>query len=108
MTFTAELCHDDRTAVLTLTGDLDTPSALVFQDEMQRAINGQPDRLVLDLTALRHLTSAAVRVLVVARQKLADEVPIILVGMQAGVETTLRLIGIDRSLVFSDERPGDR
>jgi len=108
MTFTAELCHDDRTAVLTLTGDLDTPSALVFQDEMQRAINGQPDRLVLDLTALRHLTSAAVRVLVVARQKLADEVPIILVGTQAGVETTLRLIGIDRSLVFSDERPGDR
>ena len=105
MTFTAELCHDDRTAVLTLTGDLDTPSALVFQDEMQRAINGQPDRLVLDLTALRHLTSAAVRVLVVARQKLADEVPIILVGMQAGVETTLRLIGIDRSLVFSDQRP---
>jgi anti-anti-sigma factor len=105
MTFTAELCHDDRTAVLTLTGDLDTPSALVFQDEMQRAINGQPDRLVLDLTALRHLTSAAVRVLVVARQKLADEVPIILVGVQAGVETTLRLIGIDRSLVFSDQRP---
>jgi anti-anti-sigma factor len=108
MTFTAELCHDDRTAVLTLTGDLDTPSAYVFQDEMQRAITGRPDRLVLDLTALRHLTSAAVRVLVVARQKLADEVPIILVGAQAGVERTIRLIGIDRSLVFADQRPGDR
>jgi|tagenome__1003787_1003787.scaffolds.fasta_scaffold20986372_4 anti-anti-sigma factor len=108
MTFTADLCHEDRTAVLTLTGDLDTPSAQVFQDQMQRAINGQPDRLVLDLTALRHLTSAAVRVLVVARQKLADEVPIILVGAQTGVERTIRLIGIDRSLVFSDARPGDR
>ncbi len=108
MTFTAELCHEDRTAVLTLTGDCDTPSAYVFQDEMHRAIARQPDRLVLELTALRHLTSAAVRVLVVARQKLADDVPIVLVGARGSVERTIRLVGLDRSLVFADELSGDR
>jgi anti-anti-sigma factor len=106
MSFTASLSRNGGTAVITLEGELDTQTAPLFRDEVERAAEGDVDQLVLDMTKLSYLSSAGLRGLVFARQKMADAVRIVLVGVNDSVEQTIRLVGFHRSVVFSDEIPG--
>src|SRR5689334_8427293 len=105
MAFNASLRRNGGTALITLEGDLDTQTAPVFQGEVERAADGGLEQLVLDMTNLNYLSSAGLRGLVFARQKMADEVQIVLVGVNESVEQTIRLVGFHQSVIFSDIIP---
>ena len=60
----------------------------------------------IDLTNLDYLSSAGLRVLVFARQKMAESVALVLVGAGERVAETIRLTGFDQSVSFSDGIPG--
>lgn len=107
MTFTAAAQRNGRTALFTLAGDLDAISAPEFQAEVVAATAGELDQLVLDMTNLTYLSSAGVRSLVFCRQKLADDVRIVVVRPNDSVEQTIRLVGFHHSVVFSDQVPED-
>ena len=105
MSFTAISSRNGRVTLITLTGELDSLTAGVFRDEVERAAEAELDTLVLDMTELSYLSSAGLRGLVFARQKMADEVQIVLVGANDAVEQTIRLVGFHQSVVFSDRVP---
>jgi anti-anti-sigma factor len=105
MTFTASLSTHGRTALLTLEGDLDASTAATFREEVSRAAEGDVDQLVLEMSKLNYLSSAGLRGLVFARQKLAENVRIVLVQANDSIAETIRLVGFDRSVVFSDHIP---
>jgi anti-anti-sigma factor len=105
MAFNASLRRNGGTAVITLEGELNTQTAPVFQDEVEHAATGDVEQLVLDMTRLSYLSSAGLRGLVFARQKMADDVQIVLVGVNESVEQTIRLVGFHQSVVFSDSIP---
>ena len=105
MSFNATSTRTGTTALITLEGELDALTAPAFREELDRAAEGQVDRLVLDMRNLSYLSSAGLRGLVFARQKMADDVKIILVGVNDEVEQTIRLVGFHRSVVFSDRIP---
>jgi anti-anti-sigma factor len=105
MSFTASSSRNGGTALITLEGELDALTAPAFQVEIDQAAEGEVDRLVLDMTSLTYLSSAGLRALVFARQKMADDVKIVLVSVSAEVEQTIRLVGFHRSVIFSDQIP---
>lgn len=105
MSFTANLSQVGRTAVVTLTGELDTLTAPAFLAEIERAAGTNPDRLVLDMSRLKYLSSAGLRGLVFARQKMADEVRIVLVNANESVQRTIMLVGFQYSVEFADRLP---
>jgi anti-anti-sigma factor len=105
MPFTATSSRNGGTALITLEGELDALTAPEFQLEVDRAAEGEVDRLVLDMTSLTYLSSAGLRALVFARQKMADDVKIVLVSVSEEVEQTIRLVGFHRSVIFSDQIP---
>jgi len=105
MSFTATSSRNGRVTVITLAGELDSLTATVLRDEVTRAAKGELDKLVLDMTELTYLSSAGLRGLVFARQKMADDVQIVLVGANDSVEQTIRLVGFHQSVVFSDRVP---
>lgn len=105
MTFNAAVRRTGRTALFTLAGDLDANAAPEFQADVVSATGGDVDQLVLDMTDLAYLSSAGLRSLVFCRQKLADDVEIVVVRPNDSVEQTIRLVGFHRSVVFSDEIP---
>ena len=105
MPFTASSSRNGGTALITLEGELDALTAPAFQVEIDQAAEGEVDRLVLDMTSLTYLSSAGLRALVFARQKMADDVKIVLVSVSAEVEQTIRLVGFHRSVIFSDQIP---
>lgn len=105
MTFTATPRRNDRTALITLTGELDAQTAAAFQAEVAAVTEGELDQLVLDMTDLTYLSSAGLRSLVFCRQKLADEVRIVVVKPRESVEQTIRMVGFHHSVIFSDQLP---
>jgi anti-anti-sigma factor len=105
MSFTAISSRNGGVTLITLTGELDALTAWVFREEVERAAEAELDKLVLDMTELSYLSSAGLRGLVFARQKMADEVQIVLVGANNAVEQTIRLVGFHQSVVFSDRLP---
>lgn len=107
MTFAATLRRTGRTSVITLSGELDAQTAPSFREQVVSATAGELDQLVLDLTDLAYLSSAGLRSLVFCRQKLADDVRLVVVRPQDSVEQTIRMVGFHHSVVFSDQVPED-
>jgi len=105
MPFAATSSRTGGTALIRLEGELDALTAPTFAQEVDRAAEGRVERLVLDMTDLTYLSSAGLRALVFARQKMADDVQIVLVSVSEEVEQTIRLVGFHQSVTFSDRVP---
>ncbi|SDC90496.1 STAS domain-containing protein [Actinokineospora iranica] len=102
MNFEAYLGFNGRTGTVYLTGELDATTAPVFRSLVEQAAERPLDRLVLDMTGLRALSSAGVRWLAFAQQKLPPTASIIVVGASAEVVATIRLAGFDQAITIAD------
>lgn len=105
MSFDAKLQLEDGTATIRLSGELDGTSAPRFNDLISEAASSQPSRLVLLAENLTYMSSAGIRCLVFANQKLPRKTEIVFVGAQPDVAETIRLTGFDRSITM--EEAGD-
>jgi anti-anti-sigma factor len=105
MAFTAALRASAGTVVLELEGDLDSTTAPGFRTKVEEATTMAVHQLVLDMKRLDYLSSAGLRVLVFARQKMGADTGLVLVGANQAVTETIRLTGFDHSVTFSDHAP---
>ena len=71
------------------------------------AASANVKKLVLDLSALEYMSSAGLRVLIYAKQKMGVGVDIILVGTQPMVQDTLEKTGFNRSVTMVDSATGN-
>jgi anti-anti-sigma factor len=102
MNFRAKAHDDDGVVTVRLTGDLDSRSAPVLNDLITEVTARPVRRLVLLLDELTYLSSAGLRCLVFAHQKLGRGVDIVLIGTRPEVAETIRMTGFDRSVVMQD------
>jgi len=105
MSFTAALNRQGTTAIIALEGDLDATTVAAFREKVEHATQEETTTLVLEMTKLAYISSAGLRGLVFARQKMAESVDVVLVGANADVEKTIRLVGFHHSVTFSDRIP---
>jgi anti-anti-sigma factor len=94
MTFTATTQIDDAIATITLTGELDASSVPIFRDQIDAVAKASPSR--------DFMSSAGLRVLVFAKQKLGTEVDIYLAAAQELIVETLEKTGFDQSIIIVD------
>ena len=59
--------------VIELSGDVGADDWQVLQDVIEEAMDGHEGRVVLEVSALKYLTSAAIGVLASAQRKLAEK-----------------------------------
>lgn len=102
MTFNATTIIADKTANITLVGELDAASASAFRTEVEKAAAANPEHLVLQMSGLKFMASAGLRVLIFAKQKMGANVDIYVVAPQEMVLETLQKTGFDRSVIIVD------
>lgn len=102
MTFDAHMSIEDGAATITLFGELDARSAPRFNDLVIDAAKHRLSRLVLLAENLTYMSSAGLRCLVFAHQRMPRGVKILLVGAQPDVAEAIRLTGFDRSIVMQE------
>ena len=72
-TFESEVQVSDGTASIMLTGKLDETVAATLERDLERALAGNPQRVVLRAERLESMSSAGARALLFLRQKLPFE-----------------------------------
>lgn len=106
MAFNALTTSNGDLTVIKLEGELDSVGAPLFHRAIEKAIGAGPmSQLVLDMTNLTYLSSAGLRGLVFARQKMRDDVSLVLAGATGPVEQTIRLVGFHHSVALADTVP---
>lgn len=102
MSFNAKMHVADDAATLRLVGELDRRAAPRLNELIIEAAGRQVKRLVLLMDELKYMSSAGLRCLVFAHQKMPRGVQIVLVGTRPEVAETIRLTGFDRSITMED------
>src|SRR4051812_43568078 len=102
MSFQAKSHTEDGVVTMRLVGDLDSRSAPTLNTLITEMAAQPVRRLVLLVDELAYLSSAGLRCLVFAHQKMGRGVDIVLVGARPEVAETIRMTGFDRSVIMQD------
>ncbi|GGV65091.1 anti-sigma factor antagonist [Streptomyces sp. NPDC059900] len=102
MAFDVRLRINDKVATIELKGELDASTAGEFHETVGKAAGAGAVELVIRAEQLGYLSSAGLRSLVFARQKMGDGVRIAVVGASEPVARTIRLAGFDHSIDLVD------
>lgn len=102
MSLYTKMENEDGVVTIRLVGEVDSRSAHRLNELIIEAASAQPSRLVLLAEELTYLSSAGLRCLVFAHQKMGPGVEIVLVGTQPDVAETIRMTGFDRSVIMQD------
>jgi anti-anti-sigma factor len=102
MGFHGKMHAEDGVVTIRLVGEADSRAAHRLNELIIEAVTLTPMRLVLLTEDLTYLSSAGLRSLVFAHQKMGREAEIVLVGVRPEVAETIRLTGFDRSIVMQE------
>ena len=94
---------EDGTAEISLFGELDASVANDFKAAVEKAAAEKPKKLVLVMKDLEFMSSAGLRVLVFAKQKMGANVDIYVIGAQETVRGTIEMTGFQHSVIMQDE-----
>jgi anti-anti-sigma factor len=94
---------NDGTAELSLYGELDASVANDFKAAVEKAAAEKPNKLVLNMKDLEFMSSAGLRVLVFAKQKMGSDVDIYVIAAQDAVRDTIEMTGFHHSVIMQDE-----
>lgn len=98
-----DLILDPDKAVIRLEGELDASATPGLQDKIEQAISANVHWLEFRAHKLTYMSSAGLRSLLFARQRVGEEGRITVVGAPEMVIQTIRLTGLDLSIEMSDE-----
>ncbi|ARV57812.1 anti-anti-sigma factor [Nostocales cyanobacterium HT-58-2] len=103
MAFNATLETNNNIAKIRLSGELDAMTAPLFKAAVDKAASQGAKHLVLFLNELEYMSSAGLRVLIFAKQKMGAQADIYIVAAQPTVIDTLEKTGFDQSVILVDE-----
>jgi anti-sigma B factor antagonist len=99
--FSVEAQSDGQECVVSVSGELDLAAASSLEAELDRVLQSEVTRIVLDLARLEFIDSTGLSVLVRAQQRAHDsgrELGLVNLGQQ--VERLLSLTGLSERLTF--------
>ena len=90
----ADRTHGDGTPVVSVAGEIDLFTAPEFRAHVQRALDQDGSRLIVDLSATTFVDSSSLGVLIGAHRRLGGA-PLVVVAADRSVLKTLRITGLD-------------
>ena len=104
-TFESEVQVTDGTASISVSGKLDETVAKTLERDLLRALENNPQRVVLNAQNLESMSSAGARALLFLRQKLPfEDAELVIVGAKPEIQEACRLVDSgENSFVFADE-----
>ncbi|BAT56898.1 anti-sigma-factor antagonist (plasmid) [Nostoc sp. NIES-3756] len=103
MDFNTNIEINNTIANIRLYGELDAATAPIFKIAVDKAASQGVECLVLHMKDLTYMSSAGLRILIFAKQKMGANVDIYVVGAQPTVISTLEKTGFDQSVILLDE-----
>jgi anti-sigma B factor antagonist len=94
--------RDAGAIIVRLTGELDLYNAEPIRAALLQAVAEQPERLVVDLSAVRFMDSSVLGALIEARSRLPESRAFLLAGPRLETSRALEISGLDRYFVIHE------
>jgi anti-sigma B factor antagonist len=98
----AGVVRNDGSVVVSLAGELDLYNAHEVREALLAACAEEPQRVVVDLSAVKFIDSTALGVLIEARTKLANRRGFLLAAPGLETKRALEISGLDRHFAVHD------
>jgi anti-sigma B factor antagonist len=98
----AGISHNNGSVVVSLAGELDLYNANEVREALLECAAEEPERLVVDLSAVKFIDSTALGVLVEARSRLANRRGFMLAAPGRETKRALEISGLDRHFSVHD------
>ena len=95
--------HKDGIAKIELSGRLDATNSPALQEELKKLIGQTVNRLVFYAKDLEYISSAGLRVIIFAKQKIGVDAQVFLIGAQEAVLNVIRMSGLENFMVIQDK-----
>ncbi len=92
----------DRLVKITVKGRLDTTSAPGLSEELKKLQGREIDRMVFFVDDLEYISSAGLRVIIFAKQKVGVNADIYFIGAQEPVLEVVKMTGLSNFLICKD------
>ena len=96
------LVQDNGTVKITLTGSLDAKNAPALAEDLKGLVGKDIKKIVFLVKDLEYISSAGLRVIIFAKQKIGEDTEVIMVGAQEGVLDVIKMSGLDNIMTFAD------
>ncbi len=97
-----EVARDGDAVVVRLAGELDLYNAHVVRETLFESASAQPERLVVDLSAVKFIDSTALGVLIEARTRLPNHGAFLLAAPGLETKRALSVSGLDRHFALHE------
>jgi anti-anti-sigma factor len=94
--------YKEGIAKIELIGRLDATNAPALQDELKKLIGQKVTDLVFLAKDLEYISSAGLRVIIFAKQKIGAAASVYFVGAQEGVLSVIKMSGLDTFMTIQD------
>ena len=92
----------DGVASVELAGRLDAANAPAFQEELKKLTGKEVKRIVFFAKDLEYISSAGLRTIIFAKQKLGMHAQVYLIQPQEAVAGVIKMSGLDNFLFIQD------
>ena len=92
----------DGVAKIELCGRLDAVNAPAFQEELKKLMDSAISSLVFYAKDLEYISSAGLRVIIFAKQKIGAHAQVYLIAAQEGVLNVVKMSGLDNFMFIQD------
>jgi anti-anti-sigma factor len=89
-------------AQINLGDRVDTTNAGDLTDSLQTLVGQDVSRIVFDATGLEYLSSAGLRAIVFAKQKIGQGLDVVLVGAKEEIADVIKMTGFDSFVTLQD------
>lgn len=94
---------DSNIGKITLVGELDASVAPLFRENVEKVVAAGATKLVLLMSGLSYMSSAGLRTLIFAKQKMGVNTDVFIIGAQPSILETLEMTGFDKSVILLNE-----
>jgi anti-anti-sigma factor len=92
----------DMIAKVELVGRLDANNAQGFQDELKKLSGQQLEKVVFFAKDLEYISSAGLRAIIFAKQKIGSHLNVYLIGANESVLSVIKMSGLDNFLFIQE------
>ncbi|MCM8826662.1 MAG: STAS domain-containing protein [Candidatus Omnitrophica bacterium] len=94
--------YENGVAKIELFGRLDATNASNLQEELKKIIDKKIERLVFFAKDLEYISSAGLRVIIFAKQKIGVNSKVYLISPQEVVLNVIKMSGLDNFMIIED------
>jgi len=103
--FNYNLSQKDDALKIQISGRLDAGSAPDLSENLQKFKNKGIKTLIFFAADLEYISSAGLRVIIFAKQKIGDNATVYFIQAQKFVKEVIDMTGLGNFLIFQDESP---